>query len=250
MLKDRRTRKTAVRERLKRILVVATAFVLMLAFSATALATKGNGGITLQANGTDAQSGATPKKPPNNPGGNGNNRNNDKRDKAKIGVPNLEKIEKAIAKLTDESVKTELTALLSTYQDAWVAKQDAVAANETDSLAALTDAITSAKAALDAALEASGVSMEAVYGAPVEALDGTAHRDRRPELDADKVLAAIATLADNNADKAILTSLLNAYQEALGAQHSADPTMLREEEMQMLAYQVRHARRSASACLP
>lgn len=232
MKEHRYSLRAVLRGRTKRYFVAVIAIILVLAFSTTALAAKSNGG------GTDAQSGATPQNPPNNPNNNGNNNN---RYKAKIGVPNLNKIEKAIASLTDESAKAELTALLSVYQDAWTAKQDAVAANETDSLAALTEAITSAKAALDAALETAGVSMDAIYGVPVEALDGIGHRDRRPELDVNKILATIATLPDHNADKAMLTSLLNAYQEALRAQHAADSVMLREEEMQMLSYQVRYA---------
>ena len=236
MKEHRYSLRAVLRGRTKRYLVAVIAIILVLAFSTTALAAKSNGG------GTDAQSGATPQNPPNNPNNNGNNNHsNNNRYKAKIGVPNLNKIEKAIASLTDEIAKAELTALLSVYQDAWTAKQDAVAANETDSLAALTDAIVSAKAALDAALETAGVSMDAIYGVPVEALDGIEHRDRRPELDVDKVLAAIATLPDHNADKATLTSLLNAYQEALRAQHAADSVMLREEEMQMLSYQMRYA---------
>jgi hypothetical protein len=130
---------------------------------------------------------------------------------------------------------------LTAYQDAWVAKQDAVAANDTASLAALTDAITAAKAALDAALAQAGVPMNSVYGVPVEALDGSAHRNRRPVLDANQILTAISTLPDTNADKATLTSLLEAYQKALAAQQSADPAKLTEQELQTLSYAVRQA---------
>ncbi|MBA4347392.1 MAG: hypothetical protein C0413_00865 [Clostridiales bacterium] len=242
MKEDRKNQRAAIRGRTKRYLVAVIAVILVLAFSTTALAAKGNGGSTLQANGTDAQSGATQQPPPGNSGnnnGNGNQTNN--RNKAKIGAPNLDKIVKAIAALTDETLKADLTALLTAYEDAWAAKQDAVAANETDLLAALTEAITTAKATLDAALSDAGVSLDKVYGVPVEALDGSAHQNRRPVLDADKVLAAIATLPDTNADKATLTGLLNEYQLALAAQTASQFASLSEQARLELAYAVRQA---------
>ena len=240
--KQNHKRFAGMRGRTKRYIAAVIAIVLTLAFSAIALADKGNGGGAQPPNGPDAQSGATQKPPQGNNGsstGNGNQK--DKRSKAKIGAPNLDKIAEAIAALTDETVKADLTALLSAYEAAWTAKQDAVAANETDTLATLTDAITSAKAALDAALATAGIPMDTVYGAPVEALDGTAHRNRRPVLDADQILAAIATLDDTNADKATLTSLLETYQDALAAMQAADTTALSEEEQQTLAFALRQA---------
>ena len=246
MKEDQANQRTAIRGRTKRYFVAVIAMILALAFSTTALAAKGSNGANPPTNGPDAVSGATVQPPAGNIGNggqtnNGNGNATSNRSKAKIGAPNLDKIEKAIAALTDETLKANLTALLTAYQDAWVAKQDAVAANDTASLAALTDAITAAKAALDAALAQADVPMNTVYGVPVEALDGSAHRNRRPVLDADQILAAISTLPDINADKATLTSLLDAYQKALAAQQSADPAKLTEQELQTLSYAVRQA---------
>lgn len=243
MKEDRDNTRLTVRGRTKRYLVAVIAIILALAFSTTALAAKGSV-VIRPANGPDAQSGATAQPPAgnngnNNGGGNGNQTNN--RNKAKIGAPNLDKIIKAIAAVTDETLKADLTALLTAYEDAWAAKQDAVAANDTASLAALTDAITAAKATLDAALSDAGVSMDKVYGVPVEALDGSAHRNRRPALDAEQILAAIATLPDTNADKATLTSLLNEYQVALAAQNAANFASLTTQEQEQLMYTVRRA---------
>lgn len=243
MKENRDHTRLAVRGRTKRYLVAVIAIILVLAFTTTALAAKGSVAIR-PANGPDAQSGATAKPPAgnnenNNGGGNGNQSNN--RDKAKIGAPNLDKIVKAIAAVTDETLKADLTALLTAYEDAWAAKQDAVAANDTTSLAALTDAITAAKATLDAALLDAGVTLDKVYGVPVEALDGSAHRNRRPVLDADQILAAISTLPDTNADKATLTSLLNEYQVALAAQNAANFASLTTQEQEQLMYTVRRA---------
>jgi len=243
MKEDRDNTRKSVRGRTKRRFVAVIAIILALAFSTTALAAKGNGGATAPA-GTDAQSGATAQPPAgnngnSNGGGNGNQTNN--RNKAKIGAPNLDKIVKAIAAVTDETLKANLTALLTAYEEAWAAKQDAVAANDTASLSALTDAITAAKVTLDAALSDAGVSLDKVYGVPVEALDGSAHRNRRPVLDADQILAAIATLPDTNADKATLTSLLNEYQVALAAQNAANFASLTSQEQEQLMYTVRRA---------
>jgi len=243
MKEDRDNTRLTVRGRTKRYLVAVIAIILALAFSTTALAAKSSV-VIRPANGPDAQSGATAQPPAgnngnNNGGGNGNQTNN--RNKAKIGAPNLDKIIKAIAAVTDETLKADLTALLTAYEEAWVAKQDAVAANDTASLAALTDAITAAKATLDAALSDAGVSLDKVYGVPVEALDGSAHRNRRPALDAEQILAAIATLPDTNADKATLTSLLNEYQVALAAQNTANFASLTTQEQEQLMYTVRRA---------
>ena len=190
-------------------------------------------------------SGATKKNPPGNSGGSGNSSNNSSskadKTKAKIKAPNFNKIEEAIAALTDESVKSSLTALLSAYEAAWTAKQDAVAANDTESLSALTDAITAAKAALDAALVSAGIPVDSVYGKPVLALDGSAHTNRRPTLDTAQIMAAIAKLDDANADKATLTGLLTAYQEALAAFLAANTANMSEEEQLQLAFAVRTA---------
>lgn len=243
MKKDQENQRPALRGRTKRHIAAVIAIILALAFSTTALAAKGSA-VIRPANGPDAQSGATGQPPAgnngnNNGGGNGNQTNN--RNKAKIGAPNLDKIVKAIAAVTDETLKADLTALLTAYEEAWAAKQDAVAANDTASLAALTDAITAAKSTLDAALSDAGVSLDKVYGVPVEALDGSAHRNRRPVLDADQILAAIATLPDTNADKATLTSLLNEYQVALAAQNAANFASLTTQEQEQLMYTVRRA---------
>lgn len=245
MYEEKNISRKAVRGRTKRTLVAAIAIFLALAISTTALAAKGNSG-TQPPNGLDAQSGAT-SQPPQGGNGNGatNSSNNgnkvNNKSKAKIGAPNFDKIEAAIAALTDETLKAELTALLSAYEDAWTAKQDAVAANDTAALAAMTEAFTSAKSTLDAALEAAGVSLDTLYGVPVETLDGIGHMNRRPVLDAGKVLAAIAALDDTNADKATLTSLLNAYQVALAAQNAANFASLTTQAQEQLMFNVRQA---------
>jgi hypothetical protein len=218
--------------RVKRFFVIASAIVMTFAFSATALANKGGA----QPKGADAVSGATQKDKSNKSGGKQNSK-----PKAKISAPDVKKIEDAIAALTDEAEKAELSALLSAYQDAWKAKQDAIAANDTSALDALTSAITAAKTALDVALNNAGISQDTIKGKPVAALDGAIHANRRPTLDTEEILAAISTLDDTNADKATLTSLLDAYKLALAAKQAANTATMNEAELQALAYALRNA---------
>jgi hypothetical protein len=239
MKEDRNHLRAVLRGRTKRYLVAVLAIILALAFSTTALAAKGNGGSAAPA-GTDAQSGAT-SQPPSGGGSSAGGGQTTDRSRAKIGLPNLDKIVAAIAALTDETLKAELTTLLSTYEDAWTAKQDAIAADQKDALAALTDAITTAKATLDAALETAGVSLDTIYGTPVEALDGTGRTYQRPVLDTNAIFEVIGRLPDTNADKSTLLGLLNEYQLALFAQTSANFASLTDQARLELAYRVRHA---------
>ncbi len=235
MQKHQENRRSAVRGRTKRYLVALIAIVLTLALSATAFADSGRGSTTggqgssktQQPNGDDAQ-GGQPRS------GDDKNDNQAKRN-AKMEGLNVEKIEEAIAALTDETAKASLTTLLSTYVDAWTAKQEAVEAKDTDAFVALTEAMTDAKAALDTALASAGIPTDTIYGVPEEAKDGTGRMSNRPALDTDEIAAAIATLDDNDENKATLTSLLAAYEAALAAQTAADTTTLSEEELQALA---------------
>jgi hypothetical protein len=235
MREHQKNRRAAVRGRTKRYLVAAIAIVLTLALSATALADSGRGNPpggqggpkTQQPNGDDAQNSATPSADRAN-GKDGNHT-------GKMEGLNVEKIEEAIAALTDETAKASLTTLLSAYVDAWTTKQEAVESKDTDALAALTDAMTAAKTALDTALETAGIATDTIYGVPEEAKDGTGRMSNRPTLDTDEIAAAIAALDDSNESKATLTSLLAAYEDALAAQTAADTTTLSEEELQALA---------------
>jgi len=235
MQKNQENRRAAVRGRTKRYLVAVIAIILTLALSATAFADSGRGSTpggqggskTQQPNDGDTQGGQSRSADAKN--------DNEAKRNAKMEGLNVEKIEEAIATLTDEAAKASLTTLLSTYVDAWTAKQEAVEAKDTDALAALTDAMTTAKTALDAALETAGIATDTIYGVPEEAKDGTGRMSNRPTLDTDEIAAAIATLDDSDENKATLTSLLTAYEDALAAQAAADTTTLSEEELQALA---------------
>lgn len=232
-----RAHRIGMRMRAKRTIVAMIAILMTLALCTTALADNGRGGGKPEGQGTGTQTqpgGGTDHGSSNAPG------QKDKRNAQAEGL-NTDKIEEAIAALTDEDAKASLTTLLSAYVDAWTAKQEAIQANDTDELATLTDAMTAAKTALDTALEAAGISTDTLYGVPEEAKDGTGKMNNRPALDTDEIEAAISALDDTNADKATLTGLLSTYEAALAAQAAADTTTLTDEEIQALADAVQSA---------
>lgn len=241
-MKEHQIKKRAagLRGRTKRYLVAVIAIVLTLALSTAALADNGRGSQPVGQK-TDTQTPSNPGDAPSGtPSSDKNGKQNGKQNAEMEGL-NVEKIEAAIAALTDEDVKASLTTLLSAYVDAWTAKQEAVASKETDSLSELTAAITAAKTALDAALESAGIATDTLYGVPEEAKDGTGKTNNRPTLDTDKIEAAIAALDDTDANKATLTELLSGYEAALAAQAAADTATLSEEELQALADAVQSA---------
>ncbi len=225
-------RATGTRTRTKRYFAAVIAIVLTLALSNVALADSGKTGgqpgaqQSQQPKGNDPQSGTTPS--PDMKSENGN----EGRNVEMTGV-NVDKIEAAIAALTDTDVQESLTALLDAYVAALEAKQTAIEANETD-LTDLTSAVTAAKAALDAALEDAGVSTDTIYGVPEEANDGTGRMNNQPALDTDEIAAAIAALDDSDENKATLTALLAAYEEALAAVNDADTSSLTDDELEAL----------------
>ena len=232
-----RAHRIGMRMRVKRTIVAMIAILMTLALCTTALADNGRGGGKPEGQGTGTQTqpgGGTDHGSSNAPG------QKDKRNAQAEGL-NTDKIEEAIAALTDEDAKASLTTLLSAYVDAWTAKQEAIQEKDTDELATLTDAMTAAKTALDTALEAAGISTDTLYGVPEEAKDGTGKMNNRPALDTDEIEAAISALDDTNADKATLTGLLSTYEAALAAQAAADTTTLTDEEIQALADAVQSA---------
>ena len=232
-----RAHRIGMRMRAKRTIVAMIAILMTLALCTTALADNGRGGGKPEGQGTGTQTqpgGGTDHGSSNAPG------QKDKRNAQAEGL-NTDKIEEAIAALTDEDAKASLTTLLSAYVDAWTAKQEAIQANSTTDLSTLTDAMTAAKTALDTALEAAGISTDTLYGVPEEAKDGTGKMNNRPALDTDEIEAAISALDDTNADKATLTGLLSTYEAALAAQAAADTTTLTDEEIQAIADAVQSA---------
>ena len=219
-------RSGGLRGRVKKTVAIVIALVLVFAFSASALADNGRGGGQ-----PDGQLSQDTKEPRGN------------RNTGSAGV-NIAKIQAAIASLEDEAAKASLTALLDAYVDALEARQDALDAHDNATLRDLNGTVAAAKAALDAAMEEAGVLTDELYGVPEEALDGTGRTFNRPGLDLDEIAAAIAALDDADANKAALTALLTAYEDALAALNTADPSTLTLEEISALEDAVLDAERA------
>ncbi len=235
------TRTASLRGRTKRTLIAVIAIILTLALSTTAFADNGKGGGRPdgQSTGTKTQPGGDDTQ--NGTGASGKtDKQTGKRNTNMEGL-NIDKIEEAIAALTDEDAKATLTTLLSAYVDAWTAKQDAVSEKDSDRLSTLSAALSAAKTTLDTALEAAGISTDTLYGVPEEAKDGTGKTNNRPTLDTDEIEAAIATLADTDANKGTLTQLLANYQAAIAAQNAGETSSLSESERAALINAVQNA---------
>ena len=239
--KTRKSMRTSARG--KRFFATVLVVAMTLAISATALADGGkSSGSAGGAPGGQSQQGGQPGQQPqggqssdaqssatsSTGGGQGQPGNG-----AAAGI-NTDKVEEAIAALTDETVQANLTTLLEAYVAAEEAKQTAIAANETD-LTDLTSAVTAAKEALETALAAAGVETDDLYGAQMQANDGTGRMQNRPALDTTALSEAIAALEDTDENKASLTALLTAYETALAAETAADTTTLTEDEIAALA---------------
>ena len=223
--------------RTKRYLVGILVLVMVLAISATALADNGRGA---GGSGGQPRLGGSPSQPPQGTPDSDDTtkdrqgqRGNGAQNAEQPGV-NTDKIAKAIAALDDEALQASLTALLETYEDALEAKQEALDAKDTTNLSTLSSAAGAAKDTLDAALEAAGIDTDDLYGAPEEANDGTGRMQNRPALDTTEISATIAALDDTDANKATLTSLLEAYQTALATQNAGDASKLTTQEMAQL----------------
>ena len=162
------------------------------------------------------------------------NRDNGKRNGGMSGI-NIDKIESAIASVSDADAQASLTALLGEYVTAYDARQAAISADEKGDFSELSIAVSAAKTALDAALEEAGVSTDDIYGVPEEALDGTGRMNgNQPDMDSDEIAAAIAALDDADENKAALSALLADYEDALAAVNGADASALTTEEWQAL----------------
>lgn len=229
--------------RTKRAIAAIAALLLTLSISATALADNGKGaGVP----GGQSQQGGQSRQPQSSPDpaqdgqGQKNGQENGARN-MEMSSGSLEKIEEAIAALTDETAKAELTALLETYEAAVDARQTAVESKDTSDLSTLSSAVSAAKTALDAALEEAGVDTDELYGVPELAQDGTGRMANRPSMDTTEIAAAIAALDDSDGNKATLTTLLDAYEAALEAQSSASSSSLTNDEIKALADAVQTA---------
>lgn len=136
----------------------------------------------------------------------------------------VEKISLAIDSVSDETSKTELTALLDAYMTALQNKDDALDA-KTGSLSELSQLASDARKALKSGLEEAGFTLGSVLGWQ-EWKDWPTDTP----LDPAQIALLINALDDEDANKAVLAGLLTAYQEALAAQAGAEGEALDQLE--------------------
>jgi hypothetical protein len=115
-----------------------------------------------------------------------------------------------IATLTDETTKTNLTALLTTYENALAAEKAAITAN-------------SDEATLKADREATQTALKALMDAAKTAgltIADDSHDMKQDRIDTTAIATAIAALTDETT-KTNLTALLTTYENALAAEKAA-----------------------------
>ncbi len=128
----------------------------------------------------------------------------------------VDKITLAIDSVTDEATKAELAALLETYMAALDSKDEALS-SKTGSMSELSQLASDARAALKDGLEEAGFTLGSVLG-----WQEWKEWPSETAIDMLSIADAIAALDDTDANKAVLTDLMTAYQEALAAQEAAD----------------------------
>jgi tetratricopeptide (TPR) repeat protein len=140
-----------------------------------------------------------------------------------------DEIAAAIAALDDlDTNKAALTTLLKTYETALEAQSSADTSSMTnDELKALADAVQSAEQALLEATKTAGITGGVGRGQFVNGYG-------QASLDTESIATKIAALGDTDANKAMLTSLLEAYQAALATQNAGDASKLTTQEMAQL----------------
>lgn len=200
----------------KRVFPVLMAVLMLLAFSAQALAAseKSNGsGKSNSETGTE-QRGNSSQNQKDKDKKNGATEQTETKEKARYHGISVEKITLAIDSVSDEATKAELTELLEAYTAALEDKDGALAAGT--GLSELAQAASDARKALKDGLEEAGFTLGSVLGWQEWKEWPT---QTTPNLD--RITAVIAALEDSDENKAALTALMTAYQDALTAENSA-----------------------------
>ncbi len=163
--------------------------------------------------------------------GNGQEKHEEKVKNTYHGI-STDKIALAIESVTDEATKLELTALLEAYMAALENKDAALAAKD-GSLSELSQLASEARAALKTSLESAGFTLGSVLGWQEWKDYGNS------ALSVEAIAATIAALDETDANKAALSVLLAAYQEALSAAEAG--TEENEEALQQATEAAREA---------
>lgn len=208
----------------KRIFPVLLAILMLLAFSAQALAAPKDDGITEKPDPTT--------KVHENSRDKVKEQKTTKEHKQYRGI-SVEKIALAIDAVQDEATKAALTALLDSYLTALENKDLALETKE-GSLSELSQLASDMRQALKSGLEEAGFTLGSILG-----WQEWKEWQIDTPLDLESITAAIAALDDGDENKAVLAGLLTAYQDALAAFEAAG------EETEDLAKEAMQAARDA-----
>ena len=126
----------------------------------------------------------------------------------------VDKIANAIESVTDSEQQSELTKLLDAYKATLDAKSSALL-GKTGSMSELSQAASDARKALKDGLKEAGFTLGSVLGWQEW------KQYQNTEQNLQSIADAIAALADTDANKALLSGLLAAYQNALAAEAAA-----------------------------
>ena len=126
----------------------------------------------------------------------------------------VDKIANAIESVTDSEQQSELTKLLDTYKATLDEKSGALL-SKTGSMSELSQAASDARKALKDGLKEAGFTLGSVLGWQ----EWKQYQNTDSNLQS--IVDAIAALEDTDANKALLSELLAAYQNALKAEAAA-----------------------------
>ncbi|MEA5048983.1 MAG: hypothetical protein VB034_10320 [Eubacteriales bacterium] len=217
----------------RRVFPVLLAMLMLLAFSAQALAAPGkskNGSDQSKPGTKTGQKGKSDTKSEETEETGETPEQTQTEEKTRYHGISVDKITLAIENVSDETTKTELQSLLDAYTTALEKKDGAI--SEDAGLSGLAHAASDARKALKDGLEKAGMSLGSVLGWQ-EWKDwpaGTA-------LDIEQITQVITGLDSLDENKAVLAELLTAYQKALAAEASAT-----DEDRELLAEAVDTAR--------
>jgi hypothetical protein len=126
----------------------------------------------------------------------------------------VDKIANAIESVTDSEQQSELTKLLDAYKATLDDKSSALT-GKTGSMSELSQAASDARKALKDGLKEAGFTLGSVLGWQEW------KQYQNTESNIQSIADAIAALEDTDANKALLSDLLKAYQSALAAEAAA-----------------------------
>lgn len=198
----------------RRVFPVLLAMLMLLAFSAQALAAPGKSKSGSDQSKPGTKTGQKGKSDTKSEKTNGTSEQTQTEEKTRYHGISVDKITLAIESVSDEATKSQLQSLLDAYTTALENKDGAIV--EGTGLSELAHAASDARKALKDGLESAGFTLGSVLGWQEwkDWPEGTA-------LNLEQITQVITGLDPLDENKAVLEELLTAYRMALAAEASA-----------------------------